>query len=68
MYQTIIVPVDPGHIDKLDKTVYAAADLAGYYDARVHYVGVTAAPAYPCLSYDSRYIDNTAVTRTARRA
>lgn len=42
VYQTIIVPVDLGHIDQLDKALDTAADLARHYDARVYYVGVTA--------------------------
>lgn len=42
MYQTIVVPVDLGHIDQLGKALDTAADLAKHYDARVYYVGVTA--------------------------
>jgi nucleotide-binding universal stress UspA family protein len=43
MYQTIMVPVDLAHADKLDKALSAAADLAKLYHATVHVVGVTAA-------------------------
>lgn len=42
MYQTIIVPVDLGHVDRLDKALATAADLGKHYDAHVYYVGVTA--------------------------
>lgn len=42
MYQTIIVPVDLGHVDQLGKALDTAADLARHYDACVYYVGVTA--------------------------
>lgn len=42
MYQTIIVPIDLGHVDRLGKALDTAADLARHYDARVCYVGVTA--------------------------
>lgn len=42
MYQTIVVPVDLGHIERLDKALDTAADLAKHYDADVCYVGVTA--------------------------
>lgn len=42
MYQTIIVPVDLGHAERLGKAMDVAADLAKHYDAQVIYVGVTA--------------------------
>jgi nucleotide-binding universal stress UspA family protein len=36
-----MVPVDLGHIDKLDRALKTAADLAAHYGAKVTYVGVT---------------------------
>lgn len=41
MYKNIMVPVDLAHQDKLDKALSVAADLAGHFDARICYVGVT---------------------------
>jgi len=43
MYSNIMVPVDLAHLDKIDKALRAAADLARHYGATVHYVAVTAA-------------------------
>ncbi len=43
MYSTIMVPVDLGHLDRLDKALTSAADLAKHYGAAVTLVGVTAA-------------------------
>lgn len=46
MYQSIMVPVDLAHSDKLDKALTTAADLAKHYHATLYYVGVTdAAPS-----------------------
>lgn len=42
MYKKIMVPVDLGHTDKLDKAVATAADLSNHYKAPVQMVGVTA--------------------------
>lgn len=44
MYSKIMVPVDLGHTDKLDKAIKVAADLSGHYGAPVCFVGVTASP------------------------
>ena len=41
MYKRIMVPVDLAHLDRLDKALRTAADLAALYDASVCYVGVT---------------------------
>lgn len=41
MYDRIMVPVDLAHLDKLEKALETAADLAKRYDASVCYVGVT---------------------------
>ncbi|MCU4653539.1 universal stress protein [Roseibacterium sp. SDUM158016] len=41
MFRHIMVPVDLGHADRLDRALGVAADLARHYGARVTYVGVT---------------------------
>lgn len=41
MYSKIMVPVDLAHIERLEKALQAAADLALRYDIPVCYVGVT---------------------------
>ncbi|QPC44717.1 universal stress protein [Kaustia mangrovi] len=43
MYQTIMVPVDLAHVERLDKALKTAADLAKHYGASVCYVGVSTA-------------------------
>lgn len=42
MYKKIMVPVDLGHTDKLEKAVATAADLSTHYKAPVQMVAVTA--------------------------
>lgn len=42
MYNTIMIPVDLEHADKLDKALAIGADLAKHYDAQLYAVGVTA--------------------------
>jgi len=44
MYSDIMVPVSLAHLDRLDKALKVAADLARHYGAKLHYVGVTATP------------------------
>ena len=41
MYQTIAVPVDLEHVDRLTKALQIAVDLAKHYGATLHYVGAT---------------------------
>lgn len=41
MYRHIMMPVDLGHLDQMDKALQTAADLARHYNAPVTYVGVT---------------------------
>lgn len=43
MYKKILVPVDLAHIERLDKALSTAADLARHYQVPVCYVGVSAA-------------------------
>lgn len=41
MFKHIMVPVDLGHLDRLERALKVAADLAKHYDAQITYVGVT---------------------------
>ncbi|TVQ54917.1 MAG: universal stress protein [Rhodobacteraceae bacterium] len=41
MYQTIMVPVDLAHADRLEKAIAAAATLSRVNAATLHFVGVT---------------------------
>lgn len=41
MYNKIMVPVDLGHLDRLEKALKTAADLSKIYDIPVCYVGVS---------------------------
>ncbi|MFN0262287.1 universal stress protein [Tepidamorphus sp. 3E244] len=41
MYSKIMVPVDLAHVEKLDKALKTAGDLAKQYAAEICYVGVT---------------------------
>ncbi len=41
MYTKIMVPVDLAHIERIDKALVTAADLARHFDIPVCYVGVT---------------------------
>ncbi len=43
MYRKIMVPVDLGHVERLDKALATAADLSRHYDIPLCYVGVAAA-------------------------
>lgn len=42
MFKKIMVPVDLGHIEKLERGLRVASDLALHYGAWITYVGVTA--------------------------
>lgn len=42
MYKKIMVPVDLAHIERLDKAITTAADLAKHYAIPICFVGVTA--------------------------
>jgi nucleotide-binding universal stress UspA family protein len=41
MYKKMMVPVDLGHLDKLDKALTTARDLAQHYKVPICYVGIT---------------------------
>ncbi len=41
MYNKIMVPIDLAHLEVLEPSLAAVADLARHYDAEVCYVGVT---------------------------
>jgi nucleotide-binding universal stress UspA family protein len=43
MYKKLIVPVDMEHIDKLQKSLDTAANLAKYYDSEACYAGISSA-------------------------
>jgi nucleotide-binding universal stress UspA family protein len=42
MYKKIMVPVDLAHVERLEKAITTAADLAKQYGATICFVGVTA--------------------------
>lgn len=42
MFKKIMVPVDLAHLDLIEPSLKAVADLARHYDTEVCYVGVTA--------------------------
>lgn len=44
MFDTIVVPVDLGHTEQVDKALTIAAGLARTHEAALHVVGVTGAP------------------------
>jgi universal stress protein F len=41
MYQKIMIPIDMQHVDKMDKALQTAADLASHYGATLCYVAVS---------------------------
>lgn len=41
MFSRIMIPVDLGHIDQMDKAIAITAELAKQHGAEVHVVGVT---------------------------
>ena len=47
MYEKIMVPVDLAHVERLEKALATAADLARHYDVPMVYVGVAAATPNP---------------------
>lgn len=55
MYSRIMVPVDLAHIERLEKALATAADLAKHYGIPVCYVGVTAATAGPVAHNPKEY-------------
>ncbi len=68
MFNTIMIPVDLAHADRLEKALGVACDLAGHYGAEVHLVGVTqTAPTAVAKSPDdySRKLDAFASEKSA---
>jgi nucleotide-binding universal stress UspA family protein len=57
MYTKIMLPVDLAHIDKLDKALTTATDLAKHYRIPVCYVGVTAEPPTSVAHTPKEYSD-----------
>ena len=47
MYRNIAVPVDLEHVNRLEKALATAADLAKHYNAEVCYIGVTTTEPSP---------------------
>ncbi|MEX0385782.1 universal stress protein [Spiribacter onubensis] len=41
MFKKILVPVDLAHLEAIERSLAASADLARHYGAEVHYLGVT---------------------------
>jgi len=41
MYKKMLVPVDLAHVDKLDKALQTALDLAKHYNIPICYLGIT---------------------------
>ncbi|WP_033067982.1 universal stress protein [Thalassospira australica] len=41
MYQKMLVPVDLAHVDKLEKVIQTATDLAKHYKAEISILGVS---------------------------
>ncbi|MCR9085704.1 MAG: universal stress protein [Rhodobacteraceae bacterium] len=41
MFSRIMIPIDLGHIDQMDKAIAVTAELAKLHGAEVHVVGVT---------------------------
>ncbi len=41
MYSNIMIPVDLKHVEKMDKALTVAADIAKLYGAKAHIVGVS---------------------------
>lgn len=55
MYSRIMVPVDLAHLERLEKALATAADLALHYRIPVCYVGVTAPVAGPVAHNPEEY-------------
>lgn len=60
MYRNIAVPVDLEHVDRLDKALSTAADLAKHYDATVCYIGVTTTEPSPLGHTPDEYAEQLA--------
>ncbi|MGI9380208.1 MAG: universal stress protein [Methyloligellaceae bacterium] len=41
MFRKIVVPIDLGHVEKLERALAVSADLAKLYNADLHYLGIT---------------------------
>lgn len=69
MYRKILVPVDLSHIERLEKAIDTATDLAAHYGASLYFVGVTTtAPGEVARSPEeySRKLQEYAETQGAR--
>ncbi|MDX5359774.1 MAG: universal stress protein [Alphaproteobacteria bacterium] len=64
MYRRIMVPVDLTHVERLDKALNTAADLAKHYGIPMCLVGVTAAAASPVAHTPAEYASKLAAFGT----
>ncbi len=55
MYKRILVPVDLAHLERLEKALQTAADLARQYDATLCFAGVTATTPGPVAHNPQEY-------------
>ncbi len=55
MYRTIAVPVDLEHVDRLEKALRTAVDLAEHYGATLHFVGATTETPGPLAHNPAEY-------------
>jgi len=70
MFRRIMVPVDLGHLGKLDRALEASADLARHYGAGITYVSVTAQTPGPIAHNPREFaqkLDAFAADQAARR-
>lgn len=55
MYKKMMVPVDLAHVDKLDKALTTALDLAKHYGLPICYVGITETAPSPVAHSPEEY-------------
>lgn len=60
MYSKIMVPVDLAHVERLEKALATAADLARHYDIPVCYAGVTGEAPSSIAHNPAEYADKLA--------
>lgn len=57
MYKKIMVPVDLAHVEKIEKGLTTAADLANHYKIPICYVGVTSPQPGPVAHNPQEFAD-----------
>lgn len=60
MYSRIIVPVDLAHVDKVERALTTAADLAAHYKVPVVYAAVTGGTPGPLAHTPAEFADKLA--------